>query len=159
MPPAPRLAPLLRLLLLSGLGLVSLAASAADFRVNLGAATLRGGTATVGARAVFPGVLPNDLVVEVGAQLFDSSRYRSFAQPGQAMVTSQLVKDFRFIEAGFGVAYVARDDIYNSGRLNFITAARFHLSSRLDIEWNHVSNAGLRKPNRGRDMALLSYKF
>ena len=97
--------------------------------------------------------------LELGVQLLDSSRYRSFAQPNQAMITTQVVKDFRFIEVGFGVAYLWNDDIYNSGRFNFISAARFHLSKRLDVEWMHVSNGGIHKPNRGRDIAVLAYSF
>jgi len=150
---------LLRLFLLSSVFSLALAAQAADFRLNIGAATLRGGTATVGARAVFPQAVSQRVSFEAGVQLLDSSRYRSFAQPGQTMVTTQIVRDIDFIEVAFGVAYVSHDDIYNSGRFNFITSARFHLSERIDAEWIHVSNAGIEKPNRGRDMAVLAYKF
>lgn len=146
-------------LLVLGMAVASPDADAADLRLNAGGATLKGGTATVGARAVFPDALAGKADFEFGVQLLDSSRYRSFAQPNQAMITTQGVKDFHFVEVGFGVAYLWNDDIYNSGRFNFISSARFHLSKRLDVEWMHVSNAGIRKPNRGRDMAVLSYQF
>lgn len=151
--------PVLRLWIIVALTLLSFAAEAADWRVNAGAATLKGGTATVGARAVFREAVYGKADFEFGVQLLDSSRYRSFAQPNQAMITTQAVKDFRFMAVGFGITYLWNDDIYNSGRFNFITAARFHLSRRLDIEWMHVSNAGIHKPNRGRDMAVLAYRF
>lgn len=151
--------PLVRLCIVLCLTVLSSAADAADWRVNAGAATLKGGTSTVGARAVFPNAVAGKADFEFGVQLLDSSRYRSFAQPNQAMITTQVVKDFHFIEVGFGVTYLWNDDIYNSGRFNFITAARFHLSERLDVEWMHVSNAGIHKPNRGRDMAVLAYQF
>jgi hypothetical protein len=147
------------LLLILGIAALSPATEAADLRLNAGAATLKGGTATVGARAVFPDAVFGKADFEFGVQLLDSSRYRSFAQPNQAMITTQVVKDFHFIEVGFGVTYLWNDDIYNSGRFNFISAARFHLSSRLDVEWMHVSNGGIHKPNRGRDIAVLSYQF
>jgi hypothetical protein len=147
------------LLMLLGAVAIPPVSEAANLRLNAGAATLKGGTVTVGARAVFPDIVSGKADFEFGVQLLDSSRYRSFAQPNQAMITTQVVKDFRFIEVGFGVTYLWNDDIYNSGRFNFISAARFHLSSRLDVEWIHVSNGGIHKPNRGRDLAVLSYQF
>ena len=66
--------------------------------------------------------------------------------------------------AGFGAAFKTKTDDVNGSRLNFAESlgCRFVLSAHLpviEVALRHISNAGLKRPNRGEDFATIALVF
>jgi hypothetical protein len=65
---------------------------------------------------------------------------------------------------GAGAAYITKTDYLNGSNWNFAEQMgwRFPKQSsggRLEFAIRHVSNAGLKKPDRGEDFLTLAYVF
>jgi Lipid A 3-O-deacylase (PagL) len=66
--------------------------------------------------------------------------------------------------AGLGGAYKSETDHVNGTRLNFAEHVgwrftRYEVGPGFELVVRHVSNAGLKKPNRGEDFITLDYVF
>jgi hypothetical protein len=65
---------------------------------------------------------------------------------------------------GFGAAYKTKTDYLNGSNLNFAEQLGWRFprqrgGSRVEFAIRHISNAGLKKPNRGEDFLTLAYVF
>ena len=73
--------------------------------------------------------------------------------------------DWMFVENYFGPCYFSKtDDVSLSGHVQFATniGAGWRdpgTGSEIGLNWKHFSNAGLSKPNIGRDLLMLSVAF
>lgn len=79
-------------------------------------------------------------------------------QPTQFGVRAQIVPKVGPVTAGLGVIYLQNVDDFNGSHLNFCLSLGYewrHLQAR----YLHISNAGSRSPNTGRDMVLIGWAF
>jgi hypothetical protein len=65
---------------------------------------------------------------------------------------------------GFGAAYITKTDDLNGSNWNFAEQLGWRFpqlanGGRVEFTLRHVSNAGLKKPNRGEDFLTLAYVF
>lgn len=70
-----------------------------------------------------------------------------------------VVDGFGRFDLGLGAAYLQNTDQWNGSHLNFALLARWRFSDHWSVSWDHVSNAGTRMPNIGRDAVRLMYMF
>lgn len=97
---------------------------------------------------------------QYGLTLVGPSTYMDRKQGNQAALSAMLVDSVGRVDVGLGVAYMRKADIYNGSRANFslLLAYRFQRWP-LTIGLRHWSNAGMKYPNVGRNLAILSWRF
>lgn len=60
---------------------------------------------------------------------------------------------------GLGVATMQKDDLFNSGKLQFNLRLSYDHWKHVRIDIDHFSNAGSNAPNYGRDMVSVGWRF
>jgi len=137
--------------------------NAADpaFEPEVGATVLRGPAAALGASVRWPEAGPGTSDWECGLFLIAEYDYSDSLQPTQAVANCLLVFHVidKRVDFGAGGAYLHKTDAINGSNLNFALLARFRITDRLTISWRHWSNAGIVRPNAGRDVVLLGWSF
>lgn len=103
---------------------------------------------------------PGDARWQYGLTLVGPSTYMDRKQGNQAALSVMLVDSVGRVDVGLGVAYMRNVDIYNGSHANFslLLAYRFQRWP-LTIGLRHWSNAGMKYPNVGRNLAVLSWRF
>lgn len=133
---------------------------AADLMFLGGSAVINGPTIAVEATLTQPyrsSYSIQEAVTYIGASTWEDGFTR---EPSKFVVAGRVVKTWNNkMFFGVGASFATRIDEYNGSRLNFNEVAGITLFNRLVIELEHNSNAGMKKPNRGRNLVLIGYKF
>jgi hypothetical protein len=124
-----------------------------------GQSVIRGPATAIRLSITWPGSGPAGTEYTCGMGLITASDYRSEEQPTQAVLDCELVKNFGRIAFGVGPSYLKNVDSYNGSNLNFALVARWQISDRLSVQWRHWSNAGMVRPNAGRDIVSVGLTF
>jgi Lipid A 3-O-deacylase (PagL) len=95
----------------------------------------------------------------LGETLADPSWVFEFSRRWQLLVRSGLR-----LFVGGGAAYKNRTDNMNGSHLNFAEQLGWRFprqanGAQVEFAIRHISNAGLKKPNKGQDFLTLAYKF
>lgn len=123
-----------------------------------GSTVARGYTPVVGITVVWPEAGPKDADFQCGIMLVGTSNYKS-DNPNQAAVQCLLVDGYKKLDLGIGVVALQNTDDYNGSHGNFSLMAGYRFTDKFGLIYRHWSNAGSVKPNLGRDMVLLTYRF
>ena len=99
-----------------------------------------------------------DAGYELGLTLIGSSAFRNRPFDGNIAVHAQIMDGFGPVDIGIGAAYLQHTDVINGSNLNFFLSLGVHYK-RLQVRYNHISNAGTTAPNIGRDMLLVGWRF
>lgn len=101
---------------------------------------------------------PGDADLELGMLLVGAYDINGVTQHNQLIAEAMVVDGFGHFDIGIGPAYLQNEDAINGSHLNFSLKLgyRWH---RVGVVWRHISNAGTKTPNQGRDMVLLTYRF
>jgi len=130
----------------------------AELFVEAGSTYARGETPVIilGYATELPGL---EATAECSIGIIGSSVLYNTEIGNQAFGQCKLWDGFKKFDLGIGVAYLQNVDFYNGSHLNFSLGLRYRFTDRLALEIGHFSNAGTQKPNLGRDMVLIQYKF
>lgn len=82
-----------------------------------------------------------------------------YPQPSKVSAIGRVVKTWHGIFAGLGLSYASRTDLFNGSALNFNEAVGVTIANHLVVQFEHTSNAGIVKPNVGRNLLLVGYRF
>lgn len=132
---------------------------AADLALEAGGAILHGETRSIALAVSFGeqravGHDRLDFKYECGA-FVNGETDRSARNAGAQCL---VINSHRYLDIGFGLAYLQKVDAFNGSHLNFALLARLKLSERWAITLdNHISNGGTVSPNIGRDMFRLRW--
>lgn len=74
-------------------------------------------------------------------------------------ISHQFVDGFGRFRVRLGATYLQRTSFRNGSHLNFNLGVGWAITDRLELRLEHISNAGLKMPNRGIDFALVSWRF
>lgn len=122
-----------------------------------GSAMLRGETPTLGFNVKCALCGPADTDYEYGFELIgESSHYRD--NPNVIQLRAQIVDGWRNLELGLGFYYQSQPTEYVC-QFGFHLLARWRFTERIAVQWRHSSSSGSCKPNAGRDLLTLGWKF
>lgn len=125
--------------------------------LEAGSAMLRGETPTLGFNVKCALCGPVDTDYEYGFELIgESSHHRD--NPNVIQLHAQIVDGWKRAELGLGFYYLSNSQEYVC-QFGFHLLARWRFSERISAQWRHSSSAGSCKPNAGRDLAVLSWRF
>jgi hypothetical protein len=137
--------------------LFAIKARASDLYVEGGAALVRGETAALGLNINWPQQGPAHTDWEAGFLLSGTSEYYR-ENPNAITLYGMLVDGYKNFELGLGFAYTNVEWEYTCQE-TFALMARWRFTPRLAAQWRHFSSAGSCKPNAGRDIATISWRF
>lgn len=144
-------------LLLAGLATTCRADSYIQF--GAGSTIARGETSALDLSVVYPDGLPGDADLQVGMTLIGESTLYGIDMPPQIMWRAQIVEGFGRFDVGLGAAWVRNTDIYNCSGPSFVLSLGYRFKFPVTAFVQHFSNAGSCRPNKGRDMAFLAWRF
>lgn len=125
--------------------------------VEAGAAVLRGETPAVGLTIGCPRCGPVGTDYEFGFDLVgDSHEYSE--SPNAIGPRVMLVDGWRRAELGIGFQWWNVETGYTC-QFTFALMARWRFSERIATQWRHSSSAGSCRPNYGRDLLAVSFRF
>lgn len=128
-------------------------------RIEGGATVVRGATSAMNLAVTWPGAGPHDADFACGTGLVGSSTFKGGQQANQAVLFCQIVDGYGRLSAGVGPAFLQNQDAYNGSHFNFTLMLGWRLTEHWHITLRHFSNAGTKKPNKGRDMLYAAYEF
>lgn len=122
-----------------------------------GSAVLRGVTPAIGLTIGCPGCGPVNTDYEFGFDLVgDSHEYSE--SPNAIGPRVMLVDSYKRASLGLGFQWWNVETPYTC-QFTFALMARYTISQRFAVQWRHSSSAGSCRPNIGRDLVMLSYRF
>ena len=122
-----------------------------------GAAVLRGQTPAIGLTIGCPGCGPVGTDYEYGFDLVgDSHEYSE--SPNAIGPRVMIVDGYKRASLGLGFQWWNVETGYTC-QFTFALMARYRISDRFAVQWRHSSSAGSCRPNVGRDLVMLSYRF
>lgn len=125
--------------------------------VEAGAAVLRGQTPAIGLTGACVQCGPVGTSWEYGFDLIgDSHDYAD--NPNVIQLRGQIVDGWRRAEIGLGFYWQNVETEYVCD-FGFHLLARWRFANRLSAQWRHSSSAGSCRPNVGRDLLTVSYRF
>lgn len=145
------------LLLIIGLA----TAARADSYVQFGAGTTlaRGETSALDLAVVYPDG-PGDASYLIGVTLVGESTLYGIDMPPQIAWRAQLIEGFGRFDVGLGVAWLRNTDIYNCSGPSFALSLGYRFKVLpVNLSALHFSNAGSCRPNKGRDMLTVAWRF
>lgn len=148
---------LVGLALIIGAVIYSTKAESAELDLGYGRTILRGPTDIAAVTVVYPKQI-GDIDLYTGVLLIGTYDFRDVPQANQVVVRSGFTAHIKQFGASLGVAKIQHEDDLNSGAINFNLGLSYRWR-RLVVSYNHLSNAGTERPNIGRDMVILSWRF
>lgn len=127
--------------------------------VRGGTTAVRGLTVVMGLDLVFPDAAPGDADYRCGVVLVGPSTDYGVKQRQQAAVQCQIVDGYGRFDMGLGIAALQHTDTYNGSTVNFSLSIGYRITDRVSVQFQHWSNAGTVKPNKGRDMLTIGWRF
>lgn len=92
--------------------------------------------------------------------LIGDSNWRGEHAPNNFAMRALYVTGFRYFDLGLGLAWLQNPEPFNGSPVNFTLEGAYRFQRvPLTLTYTHVSNAGTRMPNYGRDMIMLGYRF
>jgi hypothetical protein len=125
--------------------------------LEAGAAVLRGETPVIGLTIGCPECGPVNTSYEFGFDLVgDSHDYED--SPNSIGPRVMLVDGYKKFEAGLGFQWWNVETGYTC-QFTFALMARYRATDRVAVQWRHSSSAGSCRPNVGRDLVTVAWRF
>jgi hypothetical protein len=138
--------------------LFSVESRGSELRFEAGQAIFKGHTPTVGMNLKWREAGPVRTDYEAGFHLIGSSDHPGKeGSPNSFTLYGQLVDGYRWFELGLGFAFTNVDNLYHCRfTANMMAGLTWE---RLTLRWYHNSSAGSCRPNTGRDLLKLGWRF
>lgn len=137
--------------------LFSLKSEGSELTFEAGSAIVRGETPTVGINMAWPDAGPVGTDYELGFNLVgESEHYRK--NPNAITLRGMLWDGYKRVSLGLGFAYTNVEQEY-ACQVTFALGIRVRLFERVAVQARHFSSAGSCKPNAGRDLLTVSWRF
>ena len=128
-----------------------------DLYFDAGSAIIRGETPTIGFNIVWHEKGPLRTDYELGMNMIGDSEFRGH-NSNQFVVHGMLVDGYKQFNLGLGLAYFNVPSNYNC-QFSTSLLARWRFNDHWHIQHHHFSSGGSCKPNVGRDLLTVGYKF
>lgn len=108
----------------------------------------------------YPDAGPGDADYAVGVTFIGPSQLYGQDQPANFAWRAEVIDGFGYFDVGFGLAVMQNEDIYNSGRMNFVLSLGYRFQRLpITVTLRHFSNGSTSRPNKGRDALLIALRF
>ena len=125
--------------------------------VEAGSAMLRGETPSIGLNIACKLCGPVNTDYEFGFDLIGDSTDKQY-NPNVIQLHAHIVDGWKNAEVGFGFYYQNVETEYVC-QFGFHLMGRYRFTDRISAQWRHSSSAGSCKPNVGRDLLTVSWRF
>lgn len=125
-----------------------------------GAAVVRGSTPALDLTFTLPAPQLRNAFWQGSLTVIGTSTYNGNAVPNNFALRGLFVDGFGRLDVGLGVSWMQNPGPYNGSPVN----ANLQLDYRFEflpvtVTYTHMSNAGSRLPNLGRDVVLIGWRF
>lgn len=91
--------------------------------------------------------------------IIGTSTYHGQSAPNNFAVRGLFVDGFGRFDVGIGVSWMQNPAPYNGSPVNFNLQLAYRLGFGATLTYTHLSNAGSRLPNLGRDLVIVGWRF
>jgi len=140
------------------IALLSVKSRGEELYFDAGSAVVRGYAPTLGLNIAWKEAGPVNTDYELGFKLIGQSEYRDVHQSNQFVIHGMLVDGYKNFEMGMGFAYFNVPSDY-ACQETFTILTRWRFTPRIHAQYQHYSSGGSCKPNVGRDLFTLGWRF
>lgn len=108
----------------------------------------------------YPDAGPGDADYAFGVTFIGPSILYGQDQRGNFAWRAEIIDGFGRFDVGLGLAVMQNEDIYNSGRMQFTLSLGYRFQRiPITVGIRHFSNGSTDRPNKGRDVAFVAWRF
>lgn len=147
-----------------GLALVAVIGHAAPLdapyvQLSGGAAVIRGVTPVLDLTFTEPASQLRHAYWQESLTAIGTSTYNGKPVPNNFILRGLFVDGFGRFDVGLGVSWMQNPAPYNGSAFNANLQLAYRLGLGATLTYTHLSNAGSRLPNLGRDILLIGWRF
>lgn len=124
-----------------------------------GAAIIRGYTPVLDLTFTEPATVLRGAYWQESLTVIGESTYNGNPVPNNFAARALFVDGFGAFDVGLGLAWIQNPAPYNGSPVNFNLQLAYRLALGATLTYTHMSNAGSRLPNLGRDIVLIGWRF
>lgn len=124
-----------------------------------GAAVVRGVTPVIDLTFTEPAPQLRHAYWQESLTVIGQSVYHGQPVPNNFAVRGLFVDGFGRFDVGLGISWMQNPAPYNGSPINFNLQLAYRLGFGATLTYTHMSNAGSRTPNLGRDLVLIGWRF
>ena len=125
-----------------------------------GAAVVRGATEALDLTFTEPAPVLRNAYAQGSLTVLGTSTFRGASVPNNFAARALFVDGFGRFDVGLGLSWMQNPAPYNGSPINFnLQFAYRFIFLPVTLTYTHMSNAGSRLPNLGRDIVLLGWRF
>jgi Lipid A 3-O-deacylase (PagL) len=159
--------PVVILIILLLLGMIWPKAHAAEapldapyVQFGVGAAVVRGETEAIDLTFTQPASVLRNAYWQESLTVIGTSTFQGKDVPNNFAARALFVDGFGRFDVGLGLSWMQNPGPYNGGNINFnLQLAYRFVFLPLTLTYTHMSDAGSKLPNYGRDIVLLGWRF
>lgn len=124
-----------------------------------GAAVVRGYTPVLDLTFTEPAPQLRHAYWQESLTVIGESTFSGKPVPNNFVVRGLFVDGFGHADIGLGLSWMQNPAPYNGSPVNFNLQLAYRFDCGATLTYTHLSNAGSRLPNLGRDIVLLGWRF
>lgn len=126
---------------------------------SAGSAVVRGPTPVIDLTFTEPASVLRHAYWQESLTVIGQSTFRGQDVPNNFAVRGLFVDGFGKFDVGLGLSWMQNPAPYNGSPVNFNLQVAYRLAFGATLTYTHMSNAGSRLPNLGRDIVLVGWRF
>lgn len=128
-------------------------------QVSGGAAVIRGTAPVIDLTFTEPATVLRGAYWQESLTVIGTSTFRGQDVPNNFAARGLFVDGFGDFDVGLGLSWMQNPGPYNGSNINFNLQLAYRLPFGATLTYTHMSNAGSKEPNLGRDIVLVGWRF
>lgn len=124
-----------------------------------GVAVIRGSTPVLDLTFTEPATVLRNAYWQESLTVIGTSTFRGQDVPNNFAARGLFVDGFGDFDVGLGLSWMQNPGPYNGSNINFNLQLAYRLPFGATLTYTHMSNAGSKEPNLGRDIVLVGWRF
>lgn len=124
-----------------------------------GAAVVRGQTPVLDLTFTQPAPQLRKAYWQESLTVIGTSTFRGQDAPNNFVLRGLFIDGLGHFDVGLGLSWMQNPAPYNGSAVNFNLQLAYRLGFGATLTYTHLSNAGSRLPNYGRDILLVGWRF
>lgn len=129
-------------------------------QMSAGGTVVRGFTEVIDMTFTQPASVLRNAYWQESLTVIGQSTFRGQDVPNNFAARALFVDGFGRFDVGLGLSWMQNPGPYNGGNVNFNLQLAYRFERLpVTLTYTHMSDAGSKEPNLGRDIVLLGYRF